>query len=139
MEERQDRQGSSGGAETASSSLSFAERRQLLRAPGSWTGGVGGSGGGGGPCSGLKLSMAALRGGSGGGSSLGSPSSNMVITQEALGNLNTNLASLKGQGQVTEGNRANRRDSISRRLSTRRRGGSMGVGLLVPKGATVDG
>ena len=137
LESRQNRQGS-GGVRAASPRASFAERRQLLRGPGSWTSGVGegGAGGaGGGPGGGLKLSIAALRGGSGGGSCLGSPSSNMVVTQEALGNLSNHMASLRGSGQMTEGNRANRRESISRRLS---RGASVGVGHLVPKGATVD-
>lgn len=107
--------------------------RPLIRAPGSWTSGIGGGTGPGG-----VRSPRLMRGGSVGGSnSLGSPSSssssNLVVTQAALGNLTNNLASLMStNSQITSGNRESRRQSISRRLT---RGASLGTGRLLAKEA----
>ncbi|CAM9327818.1 unnamed protein product, partial [Ectocarpus sp. 13 AM-2016] len=115
-----------GGA--AANVVATAGRRHLLRGPGSWTSGIGSGSGPGGVRS-PRLSRAGHGGGGGSGSgSLGSPSSssNLVVTQEALGNLNNNLASLmsvKRQASTSE-NRESRRQSISRRLS---RGTSLGT------------
>ncbi|CAB1120609.1 unnamed protein product [Ectocarpus sp. CCAP 1310/34] len=118
-----------GGA--AANVVATAGRRHLLRGPGSWTSGIGSGSGPGGVRS-PRLSRAGHGGGGGGGgggsNSLGSPSSssNLVVTQEALGNLNNNLASLmsvKRQASTSE-NRESRKQSISRRLS---RGASLGT------------
>ncbi|CAM9685904.1 unnamed protein product, partial [Ectocarpus sp. 4 AP-2014] len=112
-----------GGA--AANVVATAGRRHLLRGPGSWTSGMGSGSGPGGVRS-PRLSRAG--GGGGGSNSLGSPSSssNLVVTQEALGNLNNNLASLmSAKRQVsTSENRESRKQSISRRLS---RGASLGT------------
>ncbi|CAM9741943.1 unnamed protein product, partial [Hapterophycus canaliculatus] len=106
--------------------------RRLLRGPGSWTSGVGVGGSGPG---GVKSPRLMRVGSLGGSNSLGSPSSssNLVVTQAALGNLTNNLASLMStNSQVTSENRENRRQSISRRLA---RGTSLGTGRLLAKEA----
>ena len=113
--------------------VATAGRRHLLRGPGSWTSGSGG-GGGSEPGDGAGSSALLSRGHStGGSSSLGSPSSssNLVVTQAALGNLASSLASLSSVGgqATSSGNRESRRQSISRRLS---RGASMGLGRVAP-------
>ena len=112
----------------AANMVATGGRRHLLRGPGSWTSGGGGVGG-------PRSPMLSRSGSTGGSSSLGSPrsSSNLVVTQAALGNLTNNLASMKiTSSQPTSGNRESRRQSISRRLS---RGASMGAGRVAVRDA----
>lgn len=122
-------------AESSAPVVAAAGRRHLLRSPGSWAGG-GGAGG-------RRQSAAGFRGGAIGGSSgalgsLGSPSSssNMIATQEVIGNLTNHMASLKWNAQSTAENRENRRQSISRRIQ---RGASVGAGRAGALAAGGDG